>query len=217
MTHEVNTWEHGLTKQNVMIEHKHNGKPLHDRERLVRQSLENISKASLDVSGCPSLGIFGGLWRSLGVFGGLWGSLGIFGVFSVLMQDKSFPFSHARWDILVPHPRWDLVFLILHETFGFSYPTWDFWVFLSYMRFSAFLSYIRNLCFLILHEIFGFLILHKKSVLSIRKHKQIIQFDQVWTNFIYFGPICSILKNFDPVWTCLKMFEHVWTSLINMD
>ena len=147
---------------------KHNGKPLHDRERLVRQSLENISKASLDVSGCPSLRIFGGLWRSLGVSGGLWGSLGIFGVFSVFMQDKSFPFSHARWDILVPHPRWDLVFLILHETFGFSYPTWDFWVFLSYMRFSAFLSYIR---------IF---------VLSIRKHKQIIQFDQVWTNNIYF-------------------------------
>ena len=50
---------------------KHNGKPLHDREGLVRQSLENISKASLDVSGCPSLGIFGGLWRSFGVFGGL--------------------------------------------------------------------------------------------------------------------------------------------------
>ena len=69
---------------------KHNGKPLHDRERLVRQSLENISKASLDVSGCPSLGIFGGLWRSLGVFGGLWGSLRVFrdlwGLFS----------SHAR-------------------------------------------------------------------------------------------------------------------------
>ena len=157
-----------LARENLRDWEKHNGKPLHDRERLVRQSLENISKASLDVSGCPSLGIFGGLWRSLGVFGGLWGSLGIFGVFSVFMQDKSFPFSHARWDILVPHPRWDLVFLILHETFGFSYPTWDFWVFLSYMRFSAFLSYIR---------IF---------VLSIRKHKQIIQFDQVWTNNIYF-------------------------------
>ena len=57
---------------------KHNGKPLHDRERLVRQSLENISRASLDVIGCPwaSRGIFGSLW---GVFWGLWGSLEIFG------------------------------------------------------------------------------------------------------------------------------------------
>ena len=58
------------------IKKKHNGKPLHDRERLVRQSLKNISRASLDVSGCPSLGIFwvfGGLWGSLGVFGDLWG------------------------------------------------------------------------------------------------------------------------------------------------
>ena len=132
------------TSKNCLNWKKHNGKPLHDRERLVRQSLENISKASLDVSGCPSLGIFGGLWRSLGVFGGLWGSLGIFGVFSVFMQDKSFPFSHARWDILVPHPRWDLGFLILG--------TWDFWVFLSYLRLLG---------FLILHEIFGFRILHK--------------------------------------------------------
>ena len=66
-------------KKSSFPKKKHNGKPLHDRERLVRQSLEDISKASLDVSGCPSLGIFGGLWRSLGDFGGLWGSLGIFG------------------------------------------------------------------------------------------------------------------------------------------
>ena len=117
---------------------KHNGKPLHDRERLVRQSLEDISKASLDVSGCPSLGIFGGLWRSLGVFRVLWGSFQFsckIRVSRFLMQDETFQFSHARWDILVPHPRWDLGFLILHETFGFfilletfgfSYPTWDF-------------------------------------------------------------------------------------------
>ena len=138
------------------------------------------------------MSIFGNLWGSLEVFGGLWGSLGIFGVFSVLMQDKSFPFSHARWDILVPHPRWDLVFLILHQTFGFSYPTWDFWVFLPYMRFLASLSYIR---------IF---------VLSIRKHKQIIQFEQTIS---IFGPICSISNKIDPVLISLNKLEQVGTSL----
>ena len=75
------------------------------------------------------------------------------------MQDKSFPFSHARWDFSVfsckmrhfgsscgmrlrfSHAECDfpvflcrmrlLGFLILHETFRFSYPTWDFSVFLS--------------------------------------------------------------------------------------
>ena len=84
------------------LKKNHNGKPLHDRERLVRQSLKNISRASLDVSGCSwafreSLGIFGDLWGPLGVFGGLL------------------------------YPTWDFFgFLILLETFRFSYPTWDF-------------------------------------------------------------------------------------------
>ena len=109
-----------------------------------------------------------------------------------LMQDETFQFSHARWDILVPHPRWDLGFLILHETFGFSYPTWDFWVFLSYMRFSVFLSYIRLF------------------VLSIKKQKQIIQFDQVWTSLIWFDKVYQ----FDQVRTSLNKFDHIWTSLI---
>ena len=82
---------------------KHNGKPLHDRKWLVKQSLEDISRASLDVSGCSwasrgSLGIFGDFWWPLGVFGGLFLSyMRLFG------------------------------FLILLETFQFSYPTRDFW------------------------------------------------------------------------------------------
>ena len=85
----------GLFNLNI----KHNGKPLHDRERLVRQSLEDISKASLDVSGCPFLGIFGGLWRFVGVFRDLWGSFQFsckIRVSRFYMQDETFQFSHAR-------------------------------------------------------------------------------------------------------------------------
>ena len=66
--------------KNSVYQVKHNGKPLHDRERLVRQSLEDISRASLDVSGCPwaSRGIFRNRWGLQGFFGEL-GSLGVFG------------------------------------------------------------------------------------------------------------------------------------------
>ena len=84
---------------------KHNGKPLHDRERLVRQSLEDISRATLDVSGYPRN--LWDLWGSLGIFGDLWGSLEIFGdllslallkvrLFSFLIQDETFRFSHSE-------------------------------------------------------------------------------------------------------------------------
>ena len=64
---------------------KHNGKPLHDRERLIRQILENIGH--LDNVAIPGhlwafMGIFAGFFLggrgSLGIFGDLWGSLGIF-------------------------------------------------------------------------------------------------------------------------------------------
>ena len=112
---------------------KHNGKPLHDRERLVRQSLKNISRASLDVSGCPSLGIFwvfGGLWGSLGVFGDLWGF--------DLLKVRLFS-SHARCDFLVFSCK-------VHKTFWFLIQD-EIWVFLSYMRLLG---------FHILHETFGF-------------------------------------------------------------
>ena len=132
---------------------KHNGKPLHDRERLVRQSLKNISRASLDVSGCPSLGIFwvfGGLWGSLGVFGDLWGF--------DLLKVRLFS-SHARCDFLVFSCK-------VHKTFWFLIQD-EIWVFLSYMRLLVFLFFLRLLADI------------RLFVLSVKKQKQKIQFNQV--------------------------------------
>ncbi len=57
---------------------KHNGKPLHDRERVAIGRLLGSLGSLRDFRG--SLEAFGGLWESLGFFESLWLSLQSFGV-----------------------------------------------------------------------------------------------------------------------------------------
>jgi hypothetical protein len=223
LTNEV--WgNQNLDKRQSGLQTKHNGKPLHDRKRLVRQSLEDISRTSLDISGCP--------WASrgsLGIFGDLWGSFNI-----SLIKGKTFQFSHARWDFSISHPRWDFLvfscrmrlsgFLMQNETFWFSYAGFEFWVFLSYMRLLGFLILLETFRFSyptwdfrFSYPTWDFLSEASKNK---NKYSNLIKFEQIWSSlnqFHLFWTISSILNKFDPVWSSLNMFEHVWTSLINLN
>ena len=61
-------------------------------------------------------------------------------LFCFLIQDETFLFSYPRWDFPVFLSKIRLSrFLIQDKTFRFSYPRWDFLVFLSKMRLSSFL------------------------------------------------------------------------------
>ena len=52
-----------------------------------------------------------------------------------------------------------------------------------------------------------------QSILISSSLINLIQFDQVWSNFFYFIPLRSSLIQFDQVWSNMNQFEPIWSNL----
>ena len=114
-----------------------------------------------------------------------------------LMQDESFPISHAGWDFLVFSLKMRFSHILIQdETFPISHAGWDFSVFLCYMR--LFVRGMKN----------------KKNTL-LRPLHYVLAVKKLWPNHATFNFNCVVLAGERLlILTILQYFRKMQRALL---